>query len=38
MFAAVLHWYPSREDYEALTIVELEELREVCKELQKTRK
>lgn len=35
MFGALLNWFPSREEYAALTLLELDELRQVCKELTK---
>lgn len=37
MFGAILNWFPSQEDYAALTLYELDEMRSVCKEINKGR-
>lgn len=33
----LLHWFPTPDEYDALTLVELEEFRSVCHELTKKR-
>ena len=35
MFGHLLHWLPTREEYAALTVFELEEFREVCQEINR---
>lgn len=37
MFGAVLHWFPTPAEYEALTIYELDEFRSVVHEINGSR-